>query len=165
MAKAKQKNKKTNNEDNIDFFDLIDGTFAAEEMAKIRKSEKIGVESLEKIYEIGVDFYKNYQLKEAEAIFSSYLLLNPYDHRGAGSLAAIYLEQNKFDKALDVLNVLKTYPTNDFDETLLNMCLCHYKLNQFSQAVAAFILVKENNLGEFYLKRHSFLKKQLNPHF
>ena len=72
-----------------DFFDLLKGTAIEQDIAKLRKSKKITIIQIKAIYELGVNFYNNFQFKEAEIIFSAYIGLNPYDHRGPGSLAAI----------------------------------------------------------------------------
>lgn len=147
-----------------DFFDLLDGKVIEAHINKIKKEKKITIEILQELLELGDSFYNKYQLKEAEIVYLSYTGLCPFDHRGPASLAAIYLEQAKFQKALDMLNIVKTYPTADFDETLVNMALCHYKLKQYIEAAAVFIIIKEEKLSEFYLERYSFLRKQLNPY-
>lgn len=99
-----------------DFFELLKGTVIEQDIAMMRKSKKITITQIKSIYELGVSFYNNFQFKEAEIIFSAYIGLNPYDHRGPGSLAAILLEKGQFKKALEILNILKTFPTNDLDE-------------------------------------------------
>jgi len=147
-----------------DFFELLSGTVIEQDIAAMRKSEKITVTQIKSIYELGVKFYNNFQFKEAEIIFSAYIGLNPYDHRGPGCLAAILLGRREFKKALEVLNILKTYPTNDLDETILNISLCHYKLKEYTEACVTLIIVKADNLNEFYLKRYNYLKLQLHPY-
>ncbi|TVU76868.1 regulator [Vibrio tasmaniensis] len=147
-----------------EFFSLLDGKMVEHELAKLRKSKKITTTQLKSVFELGVEFYNKFQFKEAEIIFSAYCALNPYDHRGPGCLAAIYLEKGQFKKALDVLSVLKTYPTNDLDETILNISLCHYKLKEYIQSAATLIIVKSDNLNEFYSQRFEYLQKQLKPY-
>lgn len=116
------------------------------------------------MYNLGVENYNSCQFKEAESIITSYTFLNPYDHRGPGILASIYLEQKRFDRALVILNILKTYPTNNLDETMLNISLCHYKLSEFKQATATFLIVDDKVLSEFNSKRYKYLERQLSPH-
>ncbi|AYV25047.1 CDC27 family protein [Vibrio mediterranei] len=147
-----------------EFFSLLDGKIVETELAKLRKSKNITINQLKSIFDVGVFFYNNLQFKEAEIIFCSYVGLNPYDHRGVGCLAAIYLEQGKFKKALNVLNILKTYPTNDIDETILNIALCHYKLNEHLEAAATLLIVKADTLNDFYTQRFEYLQKQLTPY-
>ncbi|MCX8986020.1 tetratricopeptide repeat protein [Citrobacter portucalensis] len=149
---------------NNDIFDLLDGKNLEKDLANLRKSKKISLPQLKKLYEMGVAFYNAFQLKEAEAIFTSYTFLNPYDHRGPGCLASIYLEQGLFRRALDVLNVLKTYPHNDLDETMLNIALCHYKLKEFRQASSLLLIVNVDKLSEFNVRRYRYLCQQLSPY-
>ncbi|WP_318452416.1 tetratricopeptide repeat protein [Photobacterium leiognathi] len=151
---------------NIDnkLFSLLDGEMIEHQLKKLLKSNKITINQLKSIFDLGVYFYNNFQFKEAEIVFSSYCILNPNDHRGPGSLASIYLEKGKFKQALDVLNILKTYPTNDLDETILNISLCHYKLNEHLKAASILIVVKPENLNEFYTERFVYLQKQLKPY-
>ncbi|EJL6463833.1 tetratricopeptide repeat protein, partial [Vibrio cholerae] len=99
-----------NEEENLS---LLDSKGIEQKLAQLRQSKKVTVTQLKEIYDLGVNFYNQLQFKEAEIVFSAYTSLNPYDHRGPGCLAAIYLEKGQFKKALDILNVLKTYPTND----------------------------------------------------
>ncbi|GLT17480.1 hypothetical protein GCM10007938_12570 [Vibrio zhanjiangensis] len=147
-----------------EFFSLLDGDEILKEIAQQRDSNKITTTHLKSIFDLGVEFYNQFQFKEAEIVFVAYSSLNPYDHRGPGCLAAIYLEKGQFQKALDMLNLLKNYPTNDLNETMLNISLCHYKLNDHMQAAVHWLIVKPENLGEFYTKRYEFLKQQLSPH-
>lgn len=147
-----------------DEFSLLDCRSIERKLEKLRQSKKVTVEQLKEIYDLGVEFYNQFQFKEAEVIFSAYSSLNPYDHRGPGGLAAIYLEKGQFRKALEVLNVLKAYPTNDLDETVLNIALCHYKLNEHIQAAAMLLIVRVSNLNEFYSKRYKYLLQQLQPY-
>jgi tetratricopeptide (TPR) repeat protein len=147
-----------------DFFELLSGTVIEQDIAAMRKSQKITITQLKSIYELGVKFYTDFQFKEAEIIFSAYIGLNPYDHRGPGCLAAILLEKGQFKRALEVLNILKTFPTNDLDETILNISLCHYKLKEYTEASVTLIIVKADNLNDFYLKRYHYLKLQLHPY-
>ncbi len=147
-----------------DFFDLLKGTAIEQDIAKLRKSKKITIIQIKAIYELGVNFYNNFQFKEAEIIFSAYIGLNPYDHRGPGSLAAILLEKGKFQRALAILNILKTFPTCDFNETIINISLCHYKLKQFTEASVTLIIVKEGCLNDYYIERYNYLKSQLHPY-
>lgn len=147
-----------------DFFELLSGTVIEKDIAVMRKSQKITITQLKSIYELGVKFYTEFQFKEAEIVFSAYVGLNPYDHRGPGCLAAIFLEKGQFKKALEVLNILKTFPTNDLDETILNISLCHYKLNEYTEASVTWLIVKEDNLNDFYLQRYHYLKSQLSPY-
>ncbi|EGQ7900615.1 regulator [Vibrio parahaemolyticus] len=147
-----------------DFFELLEGRLYSERLKEIRKKENISVETLMAIYALGEEFYNRFLMKEAEVIFSAYMALCPYDHRGPGSLASIYLEQGKFNKALEMLNIAKVYPTADFDETILNIALCHYKLKEHNNAAVMLILVKRENLNEYYAKRYDYLKRQLNPY-
>ncbi|EGR3963945.1 regulator, partial [Vibrio cholerae] len=102
-----------------DFFELLEGRLYSERLKEIRKKENISVETLMAIYALGEEFYNRFLMKEAEVIFTAYMALCPHDHRGPGSLASIYLEQGKFNKALEMLNIVKVYPTADFDETIL----------------------------------------------
>lgn len=135
-----------------------------EHINKIKKEKKITIEILKELLDLADSLYQKYQLKEAEIIYLAYTGLCPFDHRGPASLASIYLEQAQFQKALDMLNIVKTYPTADFDETLVNMALCHYKLKQYLEATAVFIIIKAEKLNEFNYKRYEFLRKQLNPY-
>ncbi|WP_172909417.1 regulator [Photorhabdus heterorhabditis] len=146
------------------FLDSLDGKRIERELAILAKSNKITINQLKSIYNLGAKFYANMQLKEAEAVFLSYSVLSPYDHRGPGSLASIYLEKEEFRKALDLLNVLKTYPTCDLDEVLINIALCHYKLKEYANSSAVFYIVKPENLSDFYCKRYQFLQRQLKPY-
>ncbi|HDI3224133.1 TPA: tetratricopeptide repeat protein [Vibrio cholerae] len=150
-----------NEEENLS---LLDCKGIEQKLAKLRQSKKVTITQLKEIYDLGVNFYNQFQFKEAEIVFSAYTSLNPYDHRGPGCLAAIYLEKGQYKKALDILNVLKTYPTNDFDETVLNIALCHYKLNEHLQAAAILLIVQVKNLNEFYEKRYAYLHQQLQPY-
>ena len=166
-SKKVEMNKKTKIEfgkSGDEFYSLLDGKMIEQEIASLRKSEKITTNQLKTIFELGVGFYNNFQFKEAEIIFAAYSSLNPYDHRGVGCLAAIYLEKGLFSKALDALNVLKTFPTNDLDETFLNISLCHYKLEEHIQAAATLIIVQESNLTEFNKTRFDYLQQQLKPY-
>ncbi|HDZ9470990.1 TPA: regulator [Vibrio cholerae] len=147
-----------------DFFELLEGKVIEEHINKIKKEKKITIEILKELLDLADSLYQKYQLKEAEIIFLAYTGLCPFDHRGPASLASIYLEQAQFQKALDMLNIVKTYPTADFDETLVNMALCHYKLKQYLEAAAVFIIIKAEKLNEFNQKRYEFLRKQLNPY-
>ncbi|WP_462055983.1 regulator, partial [Vibrio cholerae] len=146
-----------------DFFELLEGKVIEEYINKIKKEKKITIEILKELLDLADSLYQKYQLKEAEIIYLAYTGLCPFDHRGPASLASIYLEQAQFQKALDMLNIVKTYPTADFDETLVNMALCHYKLKQYLEAAAVFIIIKAEKLNEFNQKRYEFLRKQLNP--
>ncbi|HEJ2469072.1 TPA: tol-pal system YbgF family protein [Vibrio cholerae] len=147
-----------------DFFELLEGKVIEEHINKIKKEKKITIEILKELLDLADSLYQKYQLKEAEIIYLAYTGLCPFDHRGPASLASIYLEQAQFQKALDMLNIVKTYPTADFDETLVNMSLCHYKLKQYLEAAAVFIIIKAEKLNEFNQKRYEFLRKQLNPY-
>ncbi|HGS4861531.1 regulator [Vibrio cholerae] len=147
-----------------DFFELLEGKVIEEHINKIKNEKKITIEILKELLDLADSLYKKYQLKEAEIIYLAYTGLCPFDHRGPASLASIYLEQAQFQKALDMLNIVKTYPTADFDETLVNMALCHYKLKQYLEAAAVFIIIKAEKLNEFNQKRYEFLRKQLNPY-
>lgn len=148
-----------------EFYALLENKMVEQEIAAIRRSSKVSISQLKAIFQMGVEFYNQFQFKEAEIIFSAYSALNPYDHRGAGCLAAIYLEKKQFQKALDMLNILKTYPSNDLDETFLNIALCHYKLGQKLEASSMLLIVKLENLSEFFSQRYCYLKQQLNPYF
>ncbi|MDH5928702.1 regulator [Vibrio lentus] len=148
-----------------EFYALLENKMVEQEIAAIRRSSKVSISQLKAIFQMGVEFYNQFQFKEAEIIFSAYSALNPYDHRGAGCLAAIYLEKKQFQKALDMLNILKTYPSNDLDETVLNIALCHYKLGQKLEASSMLLIVKPENLSEFFSQRYCYLKQQLNPYF
>jgi tetratricopeptide (TPR) repeat protein len=148
-----------------EFYALLENKMVEQEIAAIRRSSKVSISQLKAIFQMGVEFYNQFQFKEAEIIFSAYSALNPYDHRGAGCLAAIYLEKKQFQKALDMLNILKTYPSNDLDETVLNIALCHYKLGQKLEASSMLLIVKLENLSEFFSQRYCYLKQQLNPYF
>ncbi|EMC3731988.1 regulator [Vibrio cholerae] len=143
---------------------LLDSKSIEQKLSQLRQSKKVTIDDLKSIFALGIKFYNEFQFKEAEIIFSSYTSLNPYDHRGPGSLAAIYLENGQFNKALDVLNVLKTYPTNDLDETVLNIALCHYKLKEYLQSAAMLLIVKSENLSDFNSKRYAYLSQQLRPY-
>ncbi|MGL1180800.1 regulator, partial [Vibrio parahaemolyticus] len=77
----------------------------------------------------------------------------------------IYLEKKQFQKALDMLNILKTFPSNDLDETVLNIALCHYKLDQKLEAASMLMIVRLDSLDEYYGQRYSYLKQQLSPYF
>ncbi|EMG6783493.1 regulator [Vibrio cholerae] len=147
-----------------DFFELLEGKVVEEHINKIKNEKKITIEILKDVLDLADSFYQKYQLKEAEIIYLAYTGLCPFDHRGPASLASIYLEQAQFQKALDMLNIVKTYPTADFDETLVNMALCHYKLKQYLEAATVFIIIKNQKLNEFYQQRYEFLRKQLNPY-
>ncbi|HFG1863557.1 TPA: regulator [Vibrio cholerae] len=147
-----------------DFFELLEGKVIEKHINKIKKEKKITIEILKELLDLADSLYQKYQLKEAEIIYLAYTGLCPFDHRGPASLASIYLEQAQFQKALDMLNIVKTYPTADFDETLVNMALCHYKLKQYLEAAAVFIIIKAEKLNEFNQKRYEFLRKQLNPY-
>ncbi|MCF5857717.1 hypothetical protein [Aeromonas veronii] len=147
-----------------EFYALLEKNMVEQEIAAIRRSSKVSVPQLKAIFEMGVDFYNQFQFKEAEIVFSAYCALNPYDHRGAGCLAAIYLEKREFQKALDMLNILKTFPTNDLDETVLNIALCHYKLEQKLESAAMLLIVRPDNLSDYYIQRYKYLTKQLNPY-
>lgn len=149
---------------NNDILDLLSSDDLERDLAILRKSKNISLTQLKKIYETGVVFYKAFQLKEAEAVFTSYTFLNPYDHRGPGSLASIFLEQGLFRRALDVLNVVKTYPHNDLDETVLNIALCHYRLKEFRQASSVFLIINFDKLNEFNSRRYCYLRQQLSPY-
>lgn len=146
------------------FFELLEGKVIEEHINKIKKEKKITIEILKELLDLADSLYQKYQLKEAEIIYLAYTGLCPFDHRGPASLASIYLEQAQFQKALDMLNIVKTYPTADFDETLVNMALCHYKLKQYLEAAAVFIIIKAEKLNEFNQNRYEFLRKQLNPY-
>ena len=148
-----------------EFYALLENKMVEQEIAAIRRSSKVSISQLKGIFQMGVEFYNQFQFKEAEIIFSAYSALNPYDHRGAGCLASIYLEKKQFQKALDMLNILKTYPSNDLDETVLNIALCHYKLGQNLEASSMLLIVKPENLSEFFSQRYCYLKQQLNPYF
>lgn len=148
-----------------EFYALLENKMVEQEIAAIRRSSKVSISQLKAIFQMGVEFYNQFQFKEAEIVFSAYSALNPYDHRGAGCLAAIYLEKKQFQKALDMLNILKTYPSNDLDETVLNIALCHYKLGQKLEASSMLLIVKLENLSEFFSQRYCYLKQQLNPYF
>ncbi|MCD1246014.1 regulator [Vibrio cholerae] len=147
-----------------DFFELLEEKVIEEHINKIKKEKKITIEILKELLDLADSLYQKYQLKEAEIIYLAYTGLCPFDHRGPASLASIYLEQEQFQKALDMLNIVKTYPIADFDETLVNMALCHYKLKQYLEAAAVFIIIKAEKLNEFNQKRYEFLRKQLNPY-
>ena len=148
-----------------EFYALLENKMVELEIAAIRRSSKVSISQLKAIFQMGVEFYNQFQFKEAEIIFSAYSALNPYDHRGAGCLASLYLEKKQFQKALDMLNILKTYPSNDLDETVLNIALCHYKLGQKLEASSMLLIVKPENLSEFFSQRYCYLKQQLNPYF
>ncbi|MDR5014423.1 hypothetical protein RF663_09315 [Aeromonas veronii] len=148
-----------------EFYALLEKNMVEQEIAAIRRSSKVSVPQLKAIFELGVDFYNQFQFKEAEIVFSAYSALNPYDHRGAGCLAAIYLEKKQFQNALDMLNILKMFPTNDLDETILNIALCHYKLDQMLESAAMLLIVRPDNLSAYYRQRFDYLKRQLNPYF
>ena len=76
-----------------EFYALLENKMVEQEIAAIRRSSKVSISQLKAIFQMGVEFYNQFQFKEAEIIFSAYSALNPYDHRGAGCLAAIYLEK------------------------------------------------------------------------
>lgn len=67
-----------------DEFSLLDCRSIERKLEKLRQSKKVTVEQLKEIYDLGVEFYNQFQFKEAEVIFSAYSSLNPYDHRGPG---------------------------------------------------------------------------------
>ncbi|MDE1346291.1 tetratricopeptide repeat protein [Vibrio aestuarianus] len=150
--------------ENDNFFDLLNINSVEKEISRIKNSENITINQLKSMFNTGVELYNKFQFKEAELIFSSYSVLNPYDHRGPGCLAAIFLEQGKFSRALEYLNIVKTYPSNDFDETAVNISLCHYKLKEYIQASAILLVVKKDVLNEFYKNRYEYLQQQLKPY-
>ncbi|EID0733671.1 regulator [Vibrio parahaemolyticus] len=147
-----------------DFFELLEGKVIDEHINKIKKEKKVTIEILKELLDLGDTHYQRYHLKEAEIIYLAYTCLCPFDHRGPASLASIYLEQAQFQKALEMLNIVKTYPTADFDETLVNITLCHYKLKEYIEAAAVFLIIKSENLNDFNQNRYGFLRKQLNPY-
>ncbi|EKT64604.1 transcriptional regulator [Providencia burhodogranariea] len=147
------------------FLDALSGTKLKKEMRKLGKSKKITLTELQSIYNLAVKLYSAMQLKEAEMVFLAYSVLSPYDHRGPGGLASIYLEKKDYKKALDILNTVKTYPTCHMDEVFLDISLCHYKLNEYVDASLVFIIVKQENLNQFYSSRYQFLEQQLKPFF
>lgn len=161
--------KETNDEtllSNFDhFLDALSGAKLKKEMKKLGKSKKITLTELQCIYNFAVKLYSTMQLKEAEMVFLAYSVLSPYDHRGPGGLASIYLEKKEYKKALDILNTVKTFPSCHMDEVFLDIALCHYKLSEYMDACMMFIIVKSENLNEFYSARHQYLQQQLNPHF
>ncbi|NUW68071.1 regulator [Vibrio coralliilyticus] len=144
--------------------ELLEGIQPERDLVKSIQDKDISIKDLERLYKVGSDFYLNYQFKEAEIVFGSYMALNPYDHRGSASLAAIYLELCEFRKALDILSVVKTFPTCHLDETYLNLSLCHYKLKEYLDACAMLRIVKRENLTEYYTKRFDYLERQLSPY-
>ncbi|EKT60074.1 transcriptional regulator [Providencia sneebia] len=165
MNIVSQKQTNTSLDDFELYLDSLNGNRMKKEMEKLRRSKSsITLTQLKSIYQIGVKLYSTMQLKEAEMVFLSYSVLSPYDHRGPGSLAAIYLEKKEYKKALDILNTVKTYPTCNVDEVFLDISLCHYKLGEYTNSSMVFIIVKPENLNEFYLSRYQYLKKQLNPY-
>ncbi|HEQ3589963.1 regulator [Vibrio parahaemolyticus] len=158
---------KSSNLDELDeaFYALLERGKVEKEIATMRRSNRVTIPQLKAIFDMGVDFYNQFQFKEAEIVFSAYSALNPYDHRGTGCLAAIYLENKQFQKALDMLNILKTFPTNELDETILNIALCHYKLEQKLEAASMLLIVRPDGLNEYYGQRYRYLEQQLSPYF
>ncbi|WP_187992249.1 tetratricopeptide repeat protein [Vibrio harveyi] len=158
---------KSSNLDELDeaFYALLERGKVEREIATMRRSNRVTIPQLKAIFDMGVDFYNQFQFKEAEIVFSAYSALNPYDHRGTGCLAAIYLENKQFQKALDMLNILKTFPTNELDETILNIALCHYKLEQKLEAASMLLIVRPDGLNEYYGQRYRYLEQQLSPYF
>ncbi|MDG2609917.1 regulator [Vibrio parahaemolyticus] len=158
---------KSSNLDELDeaFYALLERGKVEKEIATMRRSNRVTIPQLKAIFDMGVDFYNQFQFKEAVIVFSAYSALNPYDHRGTGCLAAIYLENKQFQKALDMLNILKTFPTNELDETILNIALCHYKLEQKLEAASMLLIVRPDGLNEYYGQRYRYLEQQLSPYF
>ncbi|AMF96283.1 tetratricopeptide repeat protein [Vibrio harveyi] len=158
---------KSSNLDELDeaFYALLERGKVEKEIATMRRSNRVTIPQLKAVFDMGVDFYNQFQFKEAEIVFSAYSALNPYDHRGTGCLAAIYLENKQFQKALDMLNILKTFPTNELDETILNIALCHYKLEQKLEAASMLLIVRPDGLNEYYGQRYRYLEQQLSPYF
>lgn len=161
--------KETNDENPLYDFDLfldaLSGAKLKKEMRKLGKSKKITLTELQYIYNFAVKLYSTMQLKEAEMVFLAYSVLSPYDHRGPGGLASIYLEKKEYKKALDILNTVKTFPSCHMDEVFLDIALCHYKLSEYMDACIVFVIVKPENLNQFYSDRYCFLQQQLNPYF
>lgn len=147
------------------FLDSLSGNQIKKEMKKLGKSKNISIPELKSIYKLAVKLYSTMQLKEAEMVFLSYSILCPHDHRGPGGLAAISLEKKEYKKALEILNTVKTYPTCHIDEVFLDISLCHYKLGEYIDSSLVFIIVKPENLNEFYFSRYQFLQQQLSPYF
>lgn len=132
------------------FLDAIDGTLLKHKLEKLYKSKKLSIPQLKNLYNTGSELYSSMQLKEAEMVFLAYTTLSPYDHRGPGALAAIYLEKKNYQKALELLNIVKTYPTANLNEVFLNMANCYYHLNDLENAKVSLILVEQKCLSEFY---------------
>ncbi|HHL2502286.1 TPA: regulator [Yersinia enterocolitica] len=152
-------------DDDFEFYlSQLNGDNIRKELDVLSKSREITINQLKSIYNLGVRFYASMQLKEAEAIFISYSVLCPYDHRAPGCLAAIFLEKKDFKKSLDILNVMKTYPTCNLDEVLVNIALCHYKLKEYAKSSMVLMIVKMKNLCDFYFNRYQFLQQQLSPY-
>jgi TolA-binding protein len=149
---------------NDEHIDLFDSDAIEKKIQDARRKGGITLSDIKGLYALGEKFYKKFRFKEAEVIFASYSALVPHDHRGPGAIASIYLEQKKFQKALVVLQTLKTFPTADFDEVLTNIALCHYKLNELQNAAAMMVIIDKTRLNAFYTNRFGFLEQQLAPH-
>ncbi|RTZ16937.1 regulator [Vibrio aquaticus] len=147
-----------------EFKEELDISVFENNIHQIRKKKNIGIHQLKLMYKTGEELYNSYQLKEAETLFQAYTVLNPYDHRGPGCLASIYLEQGRYKQALDTLKILRSFPTCHLDEVFINISLCHYKLEQHDDAVSVLMVVKKDTLNTFYQTRYDYLKSQLNPY-
>lgn len=145
--------------------DFVDELLFGKNPKEVMRVKGVTESDLRKILEYAENFFLNYELKEAQIMFAAYAQMVPVDHRGVAGLAAIALEKKDYKGALSYLEILKTFPTNDLDETFLNMSLCYYKCKKEREAVGALLIVKEDNLSDFNKNRYTFLRKQLNKYF
>ncbi len=145
--------------------DFVDELLFGKNPKELMRVKGVTESDLRKILEYAEKFFLNYELKEAKIMFAAYAQMMPVDHRGIAGLAAIALERKDYKEALSYLEILKTFPTNDLDETFLNMSLCYYKCKKEREAVGTLLIVKEEKLSDFNKKRYAFLRKQLNKYF
>lgn len=145
--------------------DIVEELLFGRNPKELMRVKGVTETDLRKILEYAEKFFLRYELKEAQIMFAAYAQMMPVDHRGVAGLAAIALEKKDYKNALSYLELLKTFPTNDLDETFLNISLCYYKTKKEREAAGALLIVKENKLSDFNKKRYEFLRKQLNKYF
>lgn len=144
--------------------DIVEELLFGRNPKELMRVKGVTETDLRRILEYAEKFFLNYELKEAQIMFAAYAQMMPVDHRGVAGLAAIALEKKDYKSALSFLELLKTFPTNDLDETFLNISLCYYKTKKEREAAGALLIVKEDKLSDFNKKRYEFLRKQLNKY-
>jgi tetratricopeptide (TPR) repeat protein len=97
---------------------------------------RINPKDVESFVLLGRLYALNNQNAKAEAAFRSAMQADPNSHNAATYLAKLYLDQNQYQRAIDIL---KKVPEKDVDgSTLAMLGMAYAQLHQYPKAVEAY---------------------------